>query len=219
MPANKFQQRPGQTRNCHLLVRSVSGRLVMVQPVVTRPLITFAYIKDTFDQTGDIALGLMPLFEPIMSRHVDEVFDPNVFSAEVNRFYGLRISPLAAEALAPRLAAAKLLREEPEPGGLVKYFNVRVNATTPDVYSRPIESLLAEFVKWATDKLAARNIAIPKEELEDAFLHRLSTPTSTPRSPPRIRGRHPIIFLLLQPTNIQRRWMYSSLPSFTMRLN
>jgi hypothetical protein len=79
---------------------------------LTPALLTFCYIKETFDKSGDLMLGLTPLFVPIALTFRGRQFEPAEFVREVQRFYGIRMPEAVAEELAVRLSRSGYLRAQ-----------------------------------------------------------------------------------------------------------
>src|SRR5437899_2912863 len=76
---------------------------------ITPALITFAFVRERIEQTGDMVSGLVPLFAPIIKERSGQIFDANLFAKDLNKFYGILVSPLIVKDMEPRLAKAKLL--------------------------------------------------------------------------------------------------------------
>ena len=55
----------------------------------SRSLVTFAFVRDAM-QSGDIVAGLVPLFAPVINRRKGQVFDPQVFSRDLDELCGFQ---------------------------------------------------------------------------------------------------------------------------------
>ncbi len=53
----------------------------------SRPLLMFAFVKESLDSTGDFVQGLMPLFIPIVKELAGEDFRPSQFAEALNRTF------------------------------------------------------------------------------------------------------------------------------------
>ena len=88
-----------------------------------RTVIAFAYVHDQFTKTNDIAVGLIPLFAPIISARAGKPFDPMQFVRDVKTLYDLDMHPYVAEELAPSLAQHGYLIAERRVGSTPQYVN------------------------------------------------------------------------------------------------
>jgi hypothetical protein len=137
---------------------------------LTPALLTFCYIKETFDKSGDLMLGLAPLFVPIALTFRGRQFEPAEFVREVQRFYGIRMPEAVAEELAVRLSRSGYLRAQGSDPFIQKLFykddydDVSMS-TIPDI--REIETQVDALI---------------------AHVHREFLPPSFLRTNPRRRG-------------------------------
>jgi hypothetical protein len=124
---------------------------------LTPTLLTFCYIKDTFDRSGDLMLGLAPLFVPIASKFRGKQFEPAEFVREVQNFYGISMPEAVAEELAIRLNKSGYLRaQDIEPYVQKLFYNDNYDSVLASVPEIPdvevqIEALIThvrrEFVR------------------------------------------------------------------------
>jgi hypothetical protein len=84
-------------------------------------VLAYAFVSDHFEQSGDLISGFLPLFAPAIERHAGELFNPAIFCEDLNTLFGIKMNPLAAEALAPRLAVTGLLTVEQSTPSHVQY--------------------------------------------------------------------------------------------------
>lgn len=126
-------------------------------------LLTFCYVKDTFDKTGDLLLGFTPLFLPIASKLRGKPFDPVEFVNEVQGFYGISMPAPVAEELAVRLSRRGYLRAEgSDPYAQLLFYNDSYSPSYPsaipnhDEIQAEIDALLNlvrdEFIKLFPDE-------------------------------------------------------------------
>ncbi|MDD1517597.1 MULTISPECIES: hypothetical protein [Bradyrhizobium] len=111
---------------------------------LTPTLLTFCYVKDAFDKSGDLMLGLAPLFLPIALKLQGKEFEPSEFVREVQSFYGISMPEPVAEELAVRLHKAGYLRAEAAGPHVQMFFykddyNDIQRSTTPDVSAVEVE--------------------------------------------------------------------------------
>lgn len=140
---------------------------------VGRELVAFAFVEESYSKSGDIVSGLLPLFSPILGKRPNRVFDAAQFAADVQAAYDIPMSPIVADGLVERLAEAGLLRLE---SGESHTYRINPNTTAAHSGSdAQVDRLLAEFCDFASEALARVRLTATVEELQSAFLKRLTT--------------------------------------------
>lgn len=51
---------------------------------ISKELVTFAYVQEEYERTGDITAGLMPIFAPIIHEMSGQIFMAKKFSEKVH---------------------------------------------------------------------------------------------------------------------------------------
>src|SRR5271168_2873166 len=138
-------------------------------------LITFAFVKDEFDKSGDIYQGLMPLFAPVIKIRRGQDFDPELFVKDVEEYYGLEMDPSVAMDLAKRLETAGLLREKYRTPEYVEYINCDPDVPDPADADAFTQAVLDDFRAFLQDRLSEHNITLAEHDIDTAIFRRLST--------------------------------------------
>jgi hypothetical protein len=141
----------------------------------SRPLLTFAFVADSFTRTGDITLGLEPLFAPILLKRRGETFDPKLFAQEVSGTYGIFMHPYVALDLAPRLVKSRLLHEVTANGKAAGYIILDRELEYPEIKEEQVTSLIEKFFSFSKDRISAHKLDLSDSELEEALYDRLIT--------------------------------------------
>lgn len=142
---------------------------------ISRPLITFAFVKSEFEKTGDIVQGLMPLFAPIIKKNARKDFSPKEFSKEVNRYYGIELHPYVAEDWAVRLCESGYLHAVEQGGNNIRYINRNIDLPEPSINIIQIDKIIDEFVTYIESGLIESTIKIDREKIESSIFERLTT--------------------------------------------
>lgn len=140
---------------------------------ISRSLITFAYIAEQFERTGDIAQGLLPLFAPIIAQRAGQRFDPAQFAEDVLNMFDISMHPYVAEEFAPRLASAGYLKEEVKKDNNVIYQNQSVATAEAPVSESRLHKLLNMYVEYANEHLKRIDQSLDEETLKQSFLDQL----------------------------------------------
>jgi len=142
---------------------------------ISRPLVAFAFVKESIDNTGDFVQGLVPLFTPIVREFEGNDFSPIEFSEALNRLYGLLVRPEVIEDWARRLADHGLLHPVEEDGEIVRYINMAPKDAAEPINDEDIEYLLDEFVAYVSSKLREVDTVLDQLQVEDAIFKRLKS--------------------------------------------
>lgn len=102
-----------------------------IQMEISRSLITFAYVAEQFEKTGDIGQGLLPLFAPVVAKRTGARFSAAQFAEDVLEMYDIEMHPYVAKEFAPRLAAAGYLKKIVKRDSNVLYENQQVDIVEP----------------------------------------------------------------------------------------
>lgn len=165
---------------------------------VSRALVAFAYVSEAFEQTGDIAVGLVELFAPLLAEDRGKRFDPERFVDRVKDVLDIEMHPYAAETLIPRLAERGYLTERAHTGDFVEYVVADIKIEDPAIAEADVAELLDsfdQFVKrhaYGTEDLKENNLS-----LHDELLNRLMRPEFLDliRKPDESDPRQPILRL------------------------
>ena len=148
----------------------------MVGISYSRALLTFAFVKQEFEQTGDLLRGFMPLFAPIFSSLGESIFDPREFTSKVESFYGLRMHPYVAEDWIPRFEDAGFI-ELIEGDRFNKTYRCRSRETTSMMQDASlITEVVNELVEHTDSLLRAHNFELDRTRIEEAIISRLCKP-------------------------------------------
>lgn len=137
-----------------------------------RALLMYAFIKEKFEQTGDIVSGLIPLFAPIVKQNAHSDFDSVQFSKSVDQYYGIKMHPYVAQDWAPRLAAAGLLHAVGE-SHIERYINL--DPELPDFANQEqrVNAIFHSFHTFCKPIVLKHGIAINDGDLDAALRRRL----------------------------------------------
>lgn len=141
----------------------------------SRPLLTFAFVKESLDNTGDFVQGLMPLFIPIVKELAGEDFRPSQFAEALNNLYGLHVRPEVIEDWAKRLADQGLLHPVEENQEIVRYINIAPEDAQDELKRSEVDEILDEFIEYILKKLAEHDISVEITQIEEAIFDRLKT--------------------------------------------
>jgi hypothetical protein len=137
-----------------------------------RSLIAYAFLAQASRGEGDLLDGLAPIFKPVAKLYQGQRFDPKQFTTTLAEMYGLRISPWAAEDLAPRLERAGLLAKVGVSERAHEYVYADVKQTFDEVTEHDIAAIVQRFKEFAIPVLQQLGTPI-REDLEDGFLREL----------------------------------------------
>jgi hypothetical protein len=138
----------------------------------TRALLTFAFVKDEFDRTGDFVRGLIPLFRPLFQELGGKRFDPAAFSQKVQNYYGLRMHPWVAEEWAPRFEEAGFLTSQGDIYNRTYTCNVLARDDF-DATEHEITTLLDEIVSYVLEQFQIHGRRTEKSDAERSVILRL----------------------------------------------
>ena len=141
----------------------------------TRTLIAFAYVADQFAKTNDIAIGLAPLFAPLISKRAEQPFNPEEFIEDVKNAYDIDMHPYVAEELAPALAKHGFLVANKK-NASIQYINSTTELPEPPIKEEQLQTLINEFTKFSKQKLRKLDLNYTDGDIEKAFLDRLVKP-------------------------------------------
>jgi hypothetical protein len=142
----------------------------------SRALLAFAYVADRFEQTGDIATGLLVLFAPVIAKRSGKTFDAQQFVEDVREMYDIEMHPYVAEDFAPRLAASGYLIETARFAENATYENGTFELPELPISEDVLEALLERFADFANSLLVPNGINIPRATLKSGLLDRLVQP-------------------------------------------
>lgn len=140
----------------------------------TRPLVTFAFVKEQFDKTGDIVSGLIPLFGPIFKKLDGQTFSPTTVTAELEEFYGMKMSPWVVEDWVPRLVQAELLVENGDHISRTHTCKAPQDAEphNPQLYYDALDSL----IEYVMNNLANHGLTCSRSDVESHVISGLKRP-------------------------------------------
>ena len=138
----------------------------------SRALITFAYVKEAFDKTGDIVQGLIPLFGPVFNEVAGKQFNPVNFTKQVEAFYGIRMHPWVAEDWAPRFEAAGFLTSTGDQYNRT-YTCRSISIQENSEASTAVIGLLDSLFLHVSQRLTDQKVSINREDLEAKIISRL----------------------------------------------
>ncbi len=140
--------------------------------VVAKELIAFAYVQEEYAKTGDITLGLMPIFAPIIHESEGQLFDAGQFAIAVQAKYDIAMRPIVAEGLIPKLFEAGLIIQEEQVQHVAVYrCAAGVHGSIPQ--TDDVEQIFNDFSSFAEKELLKHSIAVSKDDLKNAFAQRL----------------------------------------------
>lgn len=155
-------------------IKRIFGLFAMMNSKINPTLLTFCFVKDTFDRDGDLVLGLVPLFVPIASSFAGRKFDPKEFVEAVRAFYGISMPVAAAEEIAIRMCRRNYLKAVGDDKYAQEFYYLdnygathSGNPENKEIISAEINSLLAhvrqEYLKLYPGKI---NFPLETEVLE-----------------------------------------------------
>lgn len=138
-----------------------------------RELVAFAFVQEEYVKTGDISSGLMKLFVPVLSGDPNRIFEPHQFAKQVEIFFDIPMTTLAAEGLIPKLLEADLIYAE---SGASKTYRIRPMPERPTLDDRDnISDLLSEFIDFARRSIMHRGLKVDDAVLENSLMRRVVT--------------------------------------------
>lgn len=148
----------------------------MTDGTYSRALLTFAFVRQEFDRTGDIIRGLMPLFEPIFAEMDGGMFSPSEFASRVEQLYGLKMHPYVAEDWVPRFEEAGLLEKVGSDNYSQSYRckGAPLKLASPD--GADVEAIVEELTAHAEGRLRERGSDLSRVNIEDGIIRRLYKP-------------------------------------------
>lgn len=138
----------------------------------SRSLLTFAVIAESFTSTGDIAQGLMPLFEPIAADFSGKRFDAPELAKEIKLRYDMEIPVSVIEDWSKRLETEGLLENISIMPGVVDYKYKKIAPGSAAVSSDDIDRLLKKFTEYV-NKSSQGTFLGDDVELQKSFFTRL----------------------------------------------
>jgi hypothetical protein len=142
---------------------------------VTPALVTFAFVRDRWEQTGDIINGLVPLFAPVIKERANEKFIPEVFAADLDKIFGLRMTSLAVQDLAPRLCAAGLLVPVEATTGVERYYNTDPHLPNNPNIDQRVSETLDHLIARIELSLERYHMGVSRDEIERQILNSILT--------------------------------------------
>ena len=138
-----------------------------------RELVAFAFVQEEYAKTGDISSGLMKLFVPVLSGNPNRIFEPHEFAKQVESFFDIPMTKLAAEGLIPKLLEADLIYAETGPS---KTYRIRPLPERPTLDDQgSISDLLSEFIEFARHSIMRRGRQVDDTVLETSLMRRVVT--------------------------------------------
>ena len=140
---------------------------------VPRELVAFAFVQEEYVKTGDISSGLMKLFVPVLSCNPNMIFEPHQFAKQVQDFFDIPMTGLAAEGLIPKLLEADLIYPE---SGASKTYRIRPMPDLPTLNEQvSISELLSEFIDSARRSIMRSGLKVNDAVLESSLMRRVVT--------------------------------------------
>lgn len=141
---------------------------------ISRSLIHYSLVHEEFSKSRDLIKGLLPIFAPAIAKHNTEFYDPEVFTAELESMYGLKMHPYVAEDIIPKLEEENLLVRT-QAGKKATYINkseqiFKSNREQAELF----QELIDAFVRTTDLMLNDSNLSLSKSDIEKAFHHRLA---------------------------------------------
>ena len=138
-----------------------------------RELVAFAFVQEEYEKTGDISSGLMKLFVPVLSGYPNRIFEPHQFAKQVESFFDIPMTKLAAEGLIPKLLEADLIYKE---SGAPITYRIRPMPERPTLDDQgSINDLLSEFIDFARHSLTRIGREVDDTVLENSLMRRVVT--------------------------------------------
>jgi hypothetical protein len=144
----------------------------MHQGKYSRALLTFAFVKQEFEQSRDVIRGLMPLFAPIFSSMSGSIFSPTEFSEKVEAYYGLRMHPYVAEDWVSRFEDAGYVVAEGD-RFTKTYRCVSANQEAGIDDASDIGNIVDELVDYTESRLRDHQLQAGRSEIEESIVSRL----------------------------------------------
>ena len=142
---------------------------------LSRSLLTFAFVADSFQKSGDITSGFDPLFAPILNKYKGSTFDPTQFAKEVSETWGVKMHPYVALDLAPKLARHGLLHAVMKDDTVTGYRIIDKGIDYPSVNEDEIDAIVTKFFAFAQTRTSNHALKFSDAELEEALYQRLIT--------------------------------------------
>lgn len=141
----------------------------------SRPLLTFALVKQSLEKTGDFVQGLMPLFAPIIKKNAHKDFDAKEFVKAVDEYYGIRMHPYVADDWRDRLTKEGYLHAVERDGLIERYINLDPDVPIGPSYADRYNALLDDFGDYIDDAFRKRGLQVKRTTIETAIFNRLKT--------------------------------------------
>ena len=137
-------------------------------------LVAFAFVEqDYVESGGDISVGFMRLFAPILATNVNRIFEPKEFAAEVERRFDIPMRPIVAAGLVEKLFQAKLLVQDTEGSHVYRIAPQRERARVEE--TKDVDALLDDYVKFANTSLEAVGGQAEDSLIADSFFRQIVT--------------------------------------------
>lgn len=141
---------------------------------ISRSLIHYSLVHEEFSKSRDLIKGLLPIFAPAIAKHNKEFYDPEVFTAELESMYGLKMHPYVAEDIIPKLEAENLLVRT-QAGKKAAYINKSEQIFKSSREQTVLfQELIDAFVRTTEVMLDSSELSMEKDSIEKAFHHRLA---------------------------------------------
>lgn len=110
----------------------------------------FALVHQEFSRTGDLTLGLLPLFSPLLAGKEGTQFSSKTFCNEVEQNYGINMHPYVAEDIAAKLCSKGFLTEslKSKPNEKIYIIN-KINDISDENLNNQIENFYAKFEQFS----------------------------------------------------------------------
>lgn len=144
-----------------------------IKPVIDRPLIAYAFLAQTNPDSGDLLLGLAPIFKPIARDWAGQTFDPKQFAQRVEDLYQISIHPWAVDDLARRMEKVGLLIKTQETRHAVSYSYAPIDDEFNEVAEADVRLVVQRFIDYAHPLCANHDLTLDNSQLEEAFFKQL----------------------------------------------
>lgn len=141
---------------------------------ISRSLIHYSLVHEEFSKSRDLIKGLLPIFAPAIAKHNTEFYNPEVFTAELESMYGLKMHPYVAEDIIPKLESENLLVKT-QAGKKAAYINKSEQTFKSNKEQTGLfQELIDAFVRTTDVMLSDSSLSMSKADIEKAFHHRLA---------------------------------------------
>ena len=154
----------------------------MPNQILSRETISFSFIATGITQSGDVIDGVIPIFTPILRQMAENssVFVPQDFASTFTKSYGLPMTPLVAQSLAPKMVNAGFL--VPRTGHPDSFVICTSSISSQEMdnigvgeLQKQFDELLDEFCLYVRQYAAEENIPPKSQDIKDGFRKRILT--------------------------------------------